>query len=104
MVQAIQVFLLIYVKAKSSKQFLTFVNGMDKRFKESTCLKTPANSNLISEVYKNSMDSFTRYIEIRKEFEAEIMSNIENSLQTALCTLNTEKVKYVISVHFKAFI
>ena len=69
-----------------------FVNGMDRRFKESACLKTPANSNLISQVYKNSMSLFTSYIQLRREFEANIMSNIENSLQAALSSLNIEKV------------
>ena len=72
---------------------------MDRKFKESTCLKTPANSNLISQVYKNSMNLFTSYVQLRKAFEANIISNIENSLQAALTSLNTEKEKINTYVH-----
>ena len=78
-----------------------FVNGMDRRFKESACLKTPANSNLISQVYQNSMSLFTSYIQLRREFEANIMSNIENSLQAALSSLNIEKVSMHLNTRQK---
>ena len=65
---------------------------MDRKFKENTCLKTPANSNLISQVYQNSMALFISYSNLRKSFEADIMSNIETSLAAALNSLATEKV------------
>lgn len=65
---------------------------MDRKFKENTCLKTPANSNLISQVYQNSMALFISYSNLRKNFEADIMSNIETSLAAALNSLATEKV------------
>ena len=65
---------------------------MDRKFKENTCLKTPANSNLISQVYQNSMALFITYSNLRKSFEADIMSNIETSLAAALNSLATEKV------------
>ena len=65
---------------------------MDRKFKENTCLKTPANSNLISHVYQNSMALFITYSNLRKSFEADIMSNIETSLAAALNSLATEKV------------
>ena len=68
---------------------------MDRKFKENTCLKTPANSNLISHVYQNSMALFITYSNLRKSFEADIMSNIETSLAAALNSLATEKVSKV---------
>ena len=67
---------------------------MDRKFKENTCLKTPANSNLLSQVYQNSMSLFISYSNLRKSFEADIMSNIEKSLAAALNSLATEKVSF----------
>ena len=79
---------------------------MDRKFKENTCLKTPANSNLISQVYQNSMVLFTGYSNLRKSFEADIMSNIEKSLAAALNSLATEKVSFCketvsLDMHYK---
>ena len=81
-----------YVQTRSNKLMLTFVNGMYKKLKKGTCLKTPANSNLISQVYKNWMKPCTRYLHIRNNFESKIMFNIQNSLEVASISLNTEKV------------
>ena len=73
---------------------------MDRKFKENTCLKTPANSNLISQVYQNSMALFITYSNLRKRFEADIMSNIETSLAAASNSLATEKVSKTPEVLF----
>ena len=34
---------------------------MDKKFQGNACLKTPANSGVITQVYQNAMKLFTHY-------------------------------------------
>ena len=69
---------------------------MDRKFKESSCLKTPANLGLVTQVYRNSMTLFTRYAQSRQQFEIKLMSDIENSLIGALNNLNREKVSFLV--------
>ena len=51
-------------KSSSNNYLLSFINGMNQKFKENSCLKNPANSGLITQVYRNSMSLFTRYAQI----------------------------------------
>ena len=37
---------------------------MDRKFKGNVCLKTPANSGVITQVYQNSMKLFTQYAQV----------------------------------------
>ena len=83
-------------KSSSNNYLLSFINGMDRKFKESSCLKTPANSGLVTQVYRNSMSLFTRYAQSRQQFEIKLMSDIENSLIGALNNLNREKVSFLV--------
>ena len=48
----------------SNLRIQSFINGMGKKFKDSSSLKTPANSSLISQVYQNSMSIFTAYAQM----------------------------------------
>merc|ERR1711953_218869 len=80
-------------ESSSNNYLLSFINGMDRKFKGNVCLKTPANSGVITQVYQNSMKLFTQYAQSRKQFEIKFMSDIESSLNGALDNLNAEKEK-----------
>ena len=45
---------------------------MDKKFKNNACLKTPANSGVISQVYQNAMALFKHYAQVGFLIEVQI--------------------------------
>merc|ERR1712131_408579 len=48
-------------EANSNNHLLSFINTMDRKFNGNVCLQTPANSSLITQMYRNSMSIFTLY-------------------------------------------
>ena len=51
---------------------------MDRKFKANACLKTPANTGVIAQVYQNSMKLFTHYAQV--VFQTVISANDKISL------------------------
>lgn len=50
-----------YFQSTSNNRLLEFITGMERKLHANVCLKTAANSGLITQVYRNSMSLLTRY-------------------------------------------
>ena len=50
-----------YFQSTANNQLQTFINSMERKLHANVCLKTAANSGLVTQVYRNSMSLFTRY-------------------------------------------
>ena len=100
-------FSMILFQSSSNNYLLSFINGMDRKFKENSCLKTSANSGLITQVYRNSMSLFTRYAQIwlqlfryNDDLHGAIVSFDKNSIRPTSSTTSLANSPADAFLHF----